>query len=56
MLFIATTTFTLKTFSFRGVKAASSFYVLLLDSVRPKILLRDQNDRHRHGILADVPH
>lgn len=40
-----------------GVKATSSFYVLLLRApVRQKILLRDQNDRHRHGILADVPH
>jgi hypothetical protein len=47
----------LKTFSSRGVKATSSFYVLLLrDPVRQKILLHDQRDRHRHEILADVPH
>ena len=44
-------------FLLAGVKATSSFYVLLLrDPVRQKILLRDQNDRHPHGIPADVPH
>lgn len=33
-------------FLLADVNATSSF----------NVLLRDRNDRHRHGILADVPH
>lgn len=40
-----------------GVERASSFYALLLrDPVRQKILLHDQSDLPRHGILVDVLH